>query len=93
MLTWPPESESGAIAKWTSICFSTLRKLKIKIDTCKIRLSSEARTTRNCNLSSGCCEYPEKSRKQAPFPHPVSAFSALSLVVVSGLQRDTTDDP
>lgn len=60
----PLHSELGAIAKWTNICFSIPRKLKIKIDTCKMRLSCEPSATSNCNLSSGCCAYPERSRKR-----------------------------
>lgn len=73
-----------AIAKGTSICVSILRKLKIRIDMCKIRLSSEPGTTGNCNLSSGCCACHEWSRKQAPSSYTVSGFSAPSPTILPG---------
>lgn len=78
-LARPLRSELGALAKWTDVCFSISRKLKIKIDTCKMRLSGELRTTGNCNLSSGCCDSPERSPEQAPFAtHTVRILSFLS---------------
>lgn len=56
-----------------------LEKLKIKIDTCKIRLSREPWTTGNCNLSSGCGEYHEEPRQRAPCPvNGVCALRPLS---------------
>lgn len=62
-----------AVAKWTNICFSILRELEIKINMCKIRLSSKPWATNNCNLRLGYCDYPRLSQQR-----PLSPVQSLS---------------